>query len=186
MTSVSLDGFSPRDLHFHSRVQPRYSLDMNKSSAAGLRKKSSELDHEISTEESAAPFKELFDRFCWSSSIHGTYFWIGSNTTKAKVSWFIIVIMGIIMAIWIINNSFKAWREHPVVTSVMQKSIEEIHFPAITICPMDDTRYNLVHTSEYCSDNFTEPRLFMFSRSVSVTPQPSGSATATKSKSGKK
>jgi hypothetical protein len=28
-----------------------------------------------------------------------------------------------------------------VVTSVMQQSIEEIQFPAITLCPMDDTRY---------------------------------------------
>ena len=45
------------------------------------------------------------------------------------------------MATWIIKNSFAAWEEHPVVTSVMQKSIEEINFPAITICPLDDTRF---------------------------------------------
>ena len=51
------------------------------------------------------------------------------------------VMLGIFLATWIIKNSFSAWEEHPVVTSVMQKSIEEINFPAITICPLDDTRF---------------------------------------------
>ena len=38
------------------------------------------------------------------------------------------------------DDPFSAWKENPVVTSVMQKSIEEIPFPAITICPQDNTR----------------------------------------------
>ena len=63
------------------------------------------------------------------------------NRENYNDSAFVTVILGIFMAGWIIKNSFSAWEEHPVVTSVMQKSIEEINFPAITICPLDDTRF---------------------------------------------
>ena len=63
------------------------------------------------------------------------------NRENPNDSAFVTVILGIFMAGWIIKNSFSAWEEHPVVTSVMQKSIEEINFPAITICPLDDTRF---------------------------------------------
>ena len=70
-------------------------------------------------------------------------FFVGKNIVKILTidSAFVTVILGIFMAGWIIKNSFSAWEEHPVVTSVMQKSIEEINFPAITICPLDDTRF---------------------------------------------
>lgn len=109
------------------------------------------------------PFQELFAKFCSSSTIHGTYFWIASSSALSRffffrrmslfmnivlpfflliirIMWGIIVAMGIVTATLIIKNSFNAWKEHPVVTSVMQKSIETIHFPAITICPLHDTR----------------------------------------------
>lgn len=83
---------------------------------------------------------ELFQKFCSSSTIHGTYFWTESKSRLAKLAWGLIVFLGIISATFIINSSFKGWKDNPVITSVAQKSIEEISFPAITICPMDDTR----------------------------------------------
>ena len=86
-------------------------------------------------------FGDLFTKFCSSSTIHGTYFWSEAKTPIARLVWGVIVLMGIFSATFIINSSFKAWQDHPVVTSVMQKSIEEIEFPAITLCPMDDTRW---------------------------------------------
>ena len=85
-------------------------------------------------------FGDLFSKFCSSSTIHGTYFWSEARTPIARIVWGAIVLLGIFSATFIINSSFKAWQDHPVVTSVMQNSIEEIHFPAITLCPMDDTR----------------------------------------------
>ena len=88
--------------------------------------------------------QDLFAKFCSSSTIHGTYFWNAARSPMARIAWGAIVLLGIISATWIINSSFKAWQEHPVITSVMQKSIEEIYFPAITICPLDDTRYTLL------------------------------------------
>eukprot|EP00094_Tigriopus_californicus_P011134 TCALIF_10745-PA protein Name:"Similar to ppk28 Pickpocket protein 28 (Drosophila melanogaster)" AED:0.17 eAED:0.17 QI:0/0/0/0.66/1/1/3/0/792 len=94
--------------------------------------------------EEEAELMDLFHKFCSSSTIHGTYFWTESKSRLAKIAWGIIVLMGVLFAIFIINSSFKGWKDNPVVTSVMQKSIEEIPFPAITICPMDDTRFGYV------------------------------------------
>ncbi len=51
-----------------------------------------------------------------------------------------MVVMGVLMAGFIIRSSFAGWQDNPVITSVAQKSIEEIPFPAITICPTDETR----------------------------------------------
>ena len=63
------------------------------------------------------PFQELFSKFCSSSTIHGTYFCIASSTIVARILWGIIVCLGIVSAAWIINSSFAAWQEHPVITS---------------------------------------------------------------------
>ncbi len=50
-------------------------------------------------------------------------------------------ISGIIMSAFVINQSFSAWKKNPVVTSVAQLPIEAVPFPAITICPIGNTRY---------------------------------------------
>ena len=100
-------------------------------------------------------FGDLFSKFCASSTIHGTYFWTEARTPIARIVWGAIVLLGIFSATFIINSSFKAWQDHPVVTSVMQKSIEEIRFPAITLCPMDDTRFEYYYLmSGTRKDNF--------------------------------
>lgn len=94
-------------------------------------------------EESCEHFRELFHKFCSSSTIHGTYFWSESHSYWAKLCWGLIVVFGVVSAIYIVNRCFEGWRANPVITSVMQKSIEEIPFPAITICPMEDTRFQI-------------------------------------------
>ena len=93
------------------------------------------------TEKAACnPFQELFAKFCSSSTIHGTYFCIASGSALSRCVWGLIVCLGIVSAGWIIHSSFDAWQKHPVITSVRQVSIEEIHFPAVTVCPLDDAR----------------------------------------------
>lgn len=82
----------------------------------------------------------LFHKFCCSSTIHGTYYWMESKTASGKSFWVAMVVMGVLMSVFIIRSSFAGWKDNPVITSVMQKSIEEIPFPSITICPTDETR----------------------------------------------
>ena len=87
-----------------------------------------------------SPFQELFSKFCNTSTIHGIYFCNASITgILGRIIWGIIVCVAMIISAWSINNSFERWREHPVITAVEQKSIEVIPFPAITICPSDET-----------------------------------------------
>ena len=63
-----------------------------------------------------------------------------SSTIWGKIIWVTIVIVGIVGSAWIIDNSFKAWSEAPVITSVEQILIEQVPFPAITVCPLEKTR----------------------------------------------
>jgi hypothetical protein len=46
------------------------------------------------------------------------------------------VFCGISAAIYIIDNSFKAWESNPVITAVEQIPIERVPFPSITICEL--------------------------------------------------
>ena len=102
----------------------------------------------------------LLRRFCESSTIHGTFFWSESATIWGKIIWVAIVVIGISGSGWIIDNSFKvktnlsknskewhlkflyfkAWADAPVITSVEQILIEQVPFPAITVCPLENTR----------------------------------------------
>ncbi|XP_071747853.1 uncharacterized protein [Lepeophtheirus salmonis] len=86
----------------------------------------------------------VFKKFCESSTIHGTYFWTENTNNFWRFFWVGVVITGIVSSGFIINNSFKAWQETPVVTSVAQLAIEEIPFPSITICPLDNNRFGFV------------------------------------------
>ena len=83
---------------------------------------------------------ELFRKFCATSTIHGTYFWYESTSVLSRTIWYIIVIMGMALATLFIYWHNVSWQLHPVVTSVKQIPIEEVHFPSITICPLDNTR----------------------------------------------
>ena len=91
--------------------------------------------------EERITLQETYRRFCASSSIHGTYFWYESKTFFTRCVWHIIVIVGMCLATMFIYQQNLAWKQNPVVTSVKQIPIEEIHFPAITVCPLDHTRY---------------------------------------------
>ena len=122
----------PDDVAFGSNMQD---FDM-------INSKTEELSERIVTDKEEDPqmMNDLFKKFCNSSTIHGTYFWVESRSAMSKVMWGIIVFLGIASATLIIRSSFNSWDEHPVVTSVWQIPIEEVEFPAITICPLDDTK----------------------------------------------
>ena len=82
-------------------------------------------------------YSGLFEEFCNSSTIHGTYYW-ASNSNITKIIWGLIVFSGIGLAVFIIDSSFKDWEKHPIMTKVCQASVEQIKMPSITICPMED------------------------------------------------
>ena len=55
--------------------------------------------------------------------------------------WTVVVLFAVLLSGFFIYKHNIAWDENPVVTSVQQISIEQIEFPSITVCPLDQTRY---------------------------------------------
>ena len=83
---------------------------------------------------------DTFQKFCRSSTIHGTYFLAETSNRYAKFMWGLVVVISIAIAGMIIQYSYDSWETSPDITSVRQIPIEKVQFPAVTICPIDDTR----------------------------------------------
>ena len=80
------------------------------------------------------------ERFCRSSTIHGTYYIAEAKGPYAKAFWGCILTVSILCAGGTIFYSMQSWNSSPSTTSVKQIAIEQVQFPAITICPIDNTR----------------------------------------------
>ena len=103
--------------------------------------------------------------FLESSSIHGLTY-ISSTRTYARLFWVVVVITGFIGAGVIIYQSFKAWDESPVTTTVETLPITEMTFPIVTVCPpkktYTDLNLDLVRTRNMTLNNDTRNELLSF------------------------
>ena len=80
-----LDNYRKR---FH-RVSRRH--HGSKSMMSDTRRKSCITEFEEDLGKAAKnPFQELFAKFCSSSTIHGTYFWIASGSYLVRAAWGLI------------------------------------------------------------------------------------------------
>jgi hypothetical protein len=97
--------------------------------------------NEVTNDELAesAEYEDLWDKLCNSITIHGIYFIGESRTWIGTILWALIVFTGIFGAAVIIYDSYVFWGDHPVLTTIKQIPIETVHFPSITICPLDGT-----------------------------------------------
>ena len=86
-----------------------------------------------------------------SSSIHGLAYISSSQNIPLKCFWGCVVLGGVIGAIFIIQESFVLWRNHPIATSTETFPISEATFPRVTVCPPDDSNtvlnYDLMKAS---------------------------------------
>ena len=81
-------------------------------------------------------------QFLETSTIHGlTYI----STTKKFVQlfWILVVIIGFAISGIMIYQSFQAWNESPVKTTVETLSTTKMNFPKVTVCPPKNTSTNL-------------------------------------------
>ena len=44
-----------------------------------------------------------------------------------------------------ISQSYKAWQEHPIATSITTHPINDLDFPVVTVCPPKDSNTALYH-----------------------------------------
>ena len=65
------------------------------------------------------------------------------NALTARVFWIIVVVVSFILSGVIIHQSFNAWNESPVRTTIETRPIDEIKFPKVTVCPPKNTYTNL-------------------------------------------
>ena len=94
--------------------------------------------------------------FLETSSIHGLTF-ISTTRNNWRLFWILVVILGFIGASVMIYQSFQAWDESPVKTTIETLPIAEIIFPKVTVCPPKNTytdlNYDLMTTENMTLDN---------------------------------
>ena len=80
---------------------------------------------------------KIIKEFADSTTIHGiNYIFESGIPIIERLLWIVAMIIMLIFASFFSLSAYKEWEDHPVVTTVMStgKPIEEIEFPAITIC----------------------------------------------------
>ena len=75
-----------------------------------------------------------FKEFLESSTIHGL-FYIATNRRVARLLWICVVIAGFTAAGVLIQQSFSSWDENPVSTTIESRSISDLEFPGVVVCP---------------------------------------------------
>ena len=85
--------------------------------------------------------------FLESSTIHGLAY-ISTTRSYSRFLWTLIVIAGFSVAGLLINESFDAWSESPVKTTIETLPITDLEFPEVTVCPpsytFTDLNYDLM------------------------------------------
>ena len=76
--------------------------------------------------------------FLESSTIHGLAH-ISATRKTLRLFWIVVVFVGFIGAGIIIFESFQSWGESPITTTLETRSITELKFPKVTVCPPKNT-----------------------------------------------
>ena len=53
----------------------------------------------------------------------------------AKISWLIAVLTGFVGASYLIGHSYHDWQKSPVLTTITTHPLDDLEFPAVTVCP---------------------------------------------------
>ena len=96
---------------------------------------------------------ENIKHFLETSTIHGLTH-ISTTRKHARVFWIAVVVFGFTFSVYLIQQSFKAWDESPVTTTIETLPIANLTFPTVTVCPPRNTFTDLNHHLRM-SDNMT-------------------------------
>ena len=106
---------------------------------------------------------EDINLFFESSTIHGLSYISTSKRSLVKLLWMTIVVTGFSGAAVLIHQSFQAWEESPITTTVETRSTKEMRFPKVTVCPPKNTytdlNYDLMMLENTTLDADTRNRL---------------------------
>ena len=103
-----------------------------------------------------------FKQFLESSTIHGLVY-ISTESKFARLFWMLVVSTGFIIATLLINDAYTNWSESPIKTTIEKRSISEITFPKVTVCPpkntFTDLNYDLMMLENMTLTNETRQEL---------------------------
>ena len=108
------------------------------------RRKNSEKNFQSSlNDKKQTPFMKTLSDYASASVIHGVaYINPSGNTTGERILWFILVALAFAFASHEVRILYQRWQENPVITvlDTVTLPIEEIEFPAVTICPQGSSK----------------------------------------------
>ena len=117
----------------------------------------------------------MISEFLESSTIHGLVEISTSSTRSLRAIWIIIVVASFASAIYMITSSYKEWHESPVSTTITTHPIDELEFPAVTVCPPRGSNTALNHALNKAKEvNFTDrerQKLINLSREIFIEGQ---------------
>ena len=93
-----------------------------------------------------AKLAKVVEHYAERSTVHGIGYVFDSNISALdRILWFMTVVGAMVLAVWMVSNSYTNWQENQVITTLktMTKPITDLHFPSITICA-DGQHFGLV------------------------------------------
>ena len=80
---------------------------------------------------------ETFREFAESTTIHGFAYMADKKHSPWRPGWVIVVLIAVIFATYQVVTLYTDWQNAPVITTLetMVQPIQEIKFPAVTLCP---------------------------------------------------
>ena len=116
---------------------------MEMDSIIQLRKKTEKNLHSSLNDTRQTPFMKTLSDYASASVIHGvSYINPSGNTLGERILWLILVALAFAFASHEVRILYQSWQDNPVITvlDTVTLPIEEIEFPAVTICPQGSSK----------------------------------------------
>ena len=96
-------------------------------------------------EEEEVTTYQLWRDFLHSLTLHGFRFIFEEGPKIRKCFWLIILLLAVVMLILQTKKSIQKYFERPITTSVQVEFLDQIIFPAVTICNFNLFPYYLIN-----------------------------------------
>ncbi|XP_068716303.1 acid-sensing ion channel 2-like [Montipora capricornis] len=110
------------------------------------KKKEASSDSENSEEEDEIPTtKELWQEFLHSLTLHGFRFIFEEGPKIRRIIWLVILIFALFMLLLQSKKSIQKYFDRPITTTVQVEFLDQITFPAVSICNFNLFPYYLIN-----------------------------------------
>lgn len=136
LNNFSLPGTVPeRDLYFAKPVTPK-GLELKEIKPFKPRESDIDTDDEAVKEGLPTNYEMWFD-FVNNTSLHGIRYVFWRRPLWARIGWLLILIAFSAYFLFTAYKSLEKYFNHPINTVITQKYVNEMDFPAVTICPLN-------------------------------------------------